>query len=209
MDTLRGTPFKENGISDEEKIESIEHLFKNILTILGMDLENDSIQETPKRVAKMYVKELFSGLRKDNFPKITVQENSFNYDQMLIECDISIESVCEHHFVPIIGRCHIAYIPGDKVIGLSKLNRVAKYFSRRPQVQERLNLQILSCLVEVLGTNDVAVTLDAVHYCVKMRGVEDKNCITRTTGLSGKFKSMSDVRSEYFTAIPSLSEFKI
>jgi GTP cyclohydrolase I len=168
MEKLYGTPYLGNNLTEEEKISVIEIHFTKILKTLGLDLDNDSLQKTPHRLAKMYAKELFNGLESKKFPKITVQSNEFKYDQMLIESNISIESVCEHHFVPIIGRCHIAYIPKYKVIGLSKLNRVAKYFSRRPQVQERLTQQIKNCLTDILETEDVAVTLDAVHFCVKM-----------------------------------------
>jgi len=184
-------------IGDDTKIKVIAKNFREIMAVLGLDLENDSLQNTPQRVAKMYVQELFNGLKDENFPKITVQENSFNYDQMLIERGIEINSVCEHHFVPIIGVCHIAYIPKDKVIGLSKLNRVAQYYAARPQVQERLTEQIKSKLVEILGTDDVAVCLDAAHMCVKMRGIKDSNCMTRTTALGGAFKEDNNARSEF------------
>lgn len=193
------TPKVENNLDDEAKIQIIKSYFEKIMLTLGLDLGNDSLMETPKRVAKMYVKELFQGLKDENFPKVTVQDNSFNYDQMLIERNIEINSVCEHHFVPIIGNCHIAYIPRDKVIGLSKLNRIAKYYAQRPQVQERLTEQISKKLQEVLGTKDVAVCVDAAHMCVKMRGIEHSNCLTRTTSLGGAFRE--EVRAEFLSAI--------
>ena len=186
-----------------DQLQVIEKAFADIMNALGLDLTDDSLQNTPKRVAKMYVEEIFTGLDPYTFPKITVQDNKFGYNQMLIESNISIHSVCEHHFVPIIGMAHIAYIPGQKVIGLSKLNRIAHHYARRPQVQERLTEQIKACLTEVLDTIDVAVTVDAIHYCVKMRGVKDSNCVTRTTALGGKFLD-NIVRAEYLNAIPKM-----
>lgn len=188
---------------DKKKI--IEFHFKEIMHALGLDMSDDSLEGTPKRVAKMFVDELFCGLDENNFPSMTTQDNKFNYSQMLTEVNIDVRSVCEHHFVPIIGVAHISYIPGKKLIGLSKLNRVTEYYSRRPQVQERLTENIKDKLIEVLGTEDVAVTIDAVHYCVKMRGVKHSNCITRTTGLGGMFKKEQVVRSEYFNSIPRIT----
>lgn len=198
------TPYKGTKLSNKQQLESIEDNFKEILESLGMDLTDDSITETPRRVAKMYVNELFTGLNPDNFPKITVQENKFNYDQMLIETNIDILSFCEHHFQPIVGKAHIAYIPNEKVLGLSKLNRVASHFARRPQVQERLTEQIHKCLQEVLGCENVAVVIDAEHFCVKMRGVEQQQCVTRTSALGGSFKDNTDCRNEFFNSIPRL-----
>lgn len=194
--------------TDEEKIAQIEHHFASILDILGVDLTDPSTIKTPHRVAKMYVKELFSGLEPSNFPKITTQPNSFNYNHMLVESNIAIQSVCEHHFVPILGVCHIAYIPGEKVIGLSKLNRVAQYFARRPQVQERLTKEIKQSLVEVLETEDVAVVIDAIHLCVRMRGVQDHDALTRTMDLGGIFRTAPE-RGEFLLSIPTPQELKL
>lgn len=194
-------------ISNEAKKEIIADHFGVIMHLLGLDLEDPSLKDTPNRVAKMYVDELFCGMSKDNYPKITVQPNDFKYDQMLVEANIKINSVCEHHFVPIIGYCHIAYIPKNKVIGLSKLNRIAQYYARRPQVQERLTQVIFNDLKEVLETEDVAVTVDAIHMCVRMRGIKDYNASTRTTALGGNF--LTTARDEYFNAIPKLSDLKL
>jgi GTP cyclohydrolase I len=199
------SPIRKTSLTNEQKISLIEDRFKEIMDILGLDLNDDSLQKTPHRVAKMYVNELFESLKENSFPKITTQENKFNYDQMLIETGIEVNSVCEHHFVPILGRCHIAYIPKKKLIGLSKLNRVAKYYASRPQVQERMTEQIARHLCDILGTNDVAVVIDAAHMCVKMRGVKDADCITRTTSLRGKFKDDEKCRAEFMAAIPRMT----
>ncbi|CCB85196.1 MULTISPECIES: GTP cyclohydrolase I FolE [Parachlamydia] len=201
-------PWNDNHLTDDEKIKNIEYYFEKILLTLGMDVEDDSIRKTPYRYAKMLVKELFPGLNRNNFPKITTQENKFNYRNMLLESHISIHSMCEHHFVPILGYCHIAYIPNDRVIGLSKLNRVAHYFARRPQVQERLTRQIKECLSSLLNTPDVAVVIDASHLCVKMRGVQDADCFTRTYDMGGLFEE-DTYRNEFFGAIPKHSEIKL
>lgn len=176
----------------------IEKHFRAIMQELGLDMEDPSLKETPHRVAKMYCKELFIGLT-EGPPRIMIQPNDFKYDQMLIEKGIEINSVCEHHFVPIIGTCSIAYIPRERVIGLSKLNRIAQYFASRPQVQERLTQQIKNFLVESLDTDDVAVCIDAVHMCVKMRGIKDSNCTTRTTALGGRF--LDSARAEFLSAV--------
>lgn len=165
------TPTVKNGLDDEKKIEIIAENFKNILETLGLDLTNDSLRESPRRIAKMYVTEVFKGLKKENFPKITVIENDMKYDQMVVIRDVTVLSTCEHHFVTIHGTATIAYIPKDRVIGLSKINRIADFFSRRPQVQERLTKQIADCLVEVLQTENVAVHINAKHYCVISRGI--------------------------------------
>jgi GTP cyclohydrolase I len=202
------TPWIDNGLSDEEKIARIESSMRDIMQTLGLDLEDDSLRDTPKRVAKMYVQELFSGLSKETFPKITVVENKFSYQQMLIETNIEINSVCEHHLVPIIGACHIAYIPKDKVLGLSKFNRIARYFAQRPQVQERLTQQIHRALKDVLGTDDVSVVIDAIHMCVRMRGVRDGHTITRTSAIDGVFKA-GNARAEFFRSIPKTNEFRM
>jgi GTP cyclohydrolase I len=198
------TPYLGTKLSNQEQLNLVEKNFKEILEALGMDLKDDSIQDTPKRVAKMFVNELFTGLKDENFPRITVQENKFNYNSMLIEAGIEVKTVCEHHFQNIVGKAHIAYIPSKKVIGLSKLNRVTEYFCKRPQVQERLTAQVMTCLQEVLECEDVAVVIDARHYCVKMRGVEHPDCMTRTSMLGGKFLSDTNLRNEFFNSIPRL-----
>ncbi|HVK61021.1 MAG TPA: GTP cyclohydrolase I FolE [Bdellovibrionales bacterium] len=191
------TPVKANGLTNEQKIERISEHFKVILETLGLDLENDSLRDSPKRIARMYVSEIFRGLDPKNFPKITVIENDMEYDQMLVVREISTLSTCEHHFVTIDGKATVAYIPNGKVIGLSKINRIADYFSRRPQVQERLTKQIADCLVRVLGTEDVAVHINAKHYCVKSRGIEDHSSTTITSDLRGAFKDDSRTRGEF------------
>jgi GTP cyclohydrolase I len=207
-DKIPHSPYIPNHLSADDKIKNIEHHFEKILETLGLDLTDDSIKKTPHRYAKMLVKELFTGLDEKQFPKITTQENKFEYSQMLIESNISIRSVCEHHFVPILGYCHIAYIPNSKIIGLSKLNRIAQYYASRPQVQERMTKQIKSCLSYVLETDDVAVVVDALHLCVRMRGVQDANALTRTSDLGGQFLQ-SPSRNEFFSAIPTLQSLKI
>jgi len=175
-------------LSDDEKVAIIEKHFTEILQTLGMDLTDDSIRQTPHRVAKMYVKEIFSGLHPANKPSVTLFENKYRYSQMLVEKDIAVYSMCEHHLVPIYGKAHVAYISNGEVIGLSKINRIVKYFSKRPQVQERLTRQIAQELKETLKTEDVAVVIDAAHMCVAARGVEDVNSATVTADLGGQFK---------------------
>ena len=187
-------------MDDQLKIELIEKNFKEIMHILGLDLNDESLKDTPKRVAKMYVKEIFSGLNPENKPKPTLFENKFNFHEMLIEKNITIYSYCEHHFVPIIGKAHVAYFPKDHVIGLSKLNRIAQYFAKRPQVQERLTIQIANELKEVLNTEDVAVVIEADHLCVASRGVNDINSSTLTSSYHGKFLNF-DVRKEFLENI--------
>lgn len=182
---LRADAFE---ISDDTKIELIEDHFREILNILGLDLTDDSLKGTPHRVAKMYVKEIFSGLNPAKKPKAAMFENKYQYNEMLVEKGITVHSHCEHHLVPIIGRAHVAYISSGKVIGLSKLNRIVQYFAKRPQVQERLTVQIANELKEVLQTEDVAVIIDARHLCVSMRGVQDVNSSTVTAHYGGKFK---------------------
>ena len=191
------TPHLANGLSDEEKIEKIEEKFSDIMKILGLDLEDDSLADTPKRLAKMYVLELFSGLDSKNFPKITVIENKMKYDQMIVIQNIEVLSVCEHHFQTIEGRATVAYIPHQKVIGLSKINRIVQFFSRRPQVQERLTKQIADALVFILGTENVAVHMNAKHYCVIARGIQDSSSSTVTSDLRGHFKSHKETREEF------------
>lgn len=184
------TPLRTDAFAmdDREKIELIEKHFKSIMEIMGLDLTDDSLKGTPKRVAKMYIKEIFSGLDPKNKPSATLFENKYNYNQMLVEKDISVFSNCEHHFVPIYGKAHVAYISSGKVIGLSKLNRIVHYFAKRPQVQERLTMQIANELKKVLNTEDVAVVIDAKHMCVHSRGIKDTNSSTVTTAYSGKFE---------------------
>ncbi len=189
-------------IDDELKIELIEKNFREIMHVLGLDLNDESLKDTPRRVAKMYVKEVFSGLNPDNKPKATAFTNSFKFKEMLVEKDITIFSYCEHHFVPIFGKAHIAYFPNGHVIGLSKLNRIAQYFAKRPQVQERLTIQIANELKETLGTEDVAVIIDANHMCVASRGVNDVNSSTITSSFNGKFMNEA-VRSEMLKYIYS------
>lgn len=181
------TPWKDNGLSNTKKKMKLEGYFRKALQTIGMDLTDDSLKDTPKRMAKMWVEEIFSGLNPDNFPKITCVENKFGYKEPLIEINITLNSNCEHHFIPIIGVCHIAYIPGDKVIGLSKLNRIVHYYGKRPQIQERLNLQIASKLKELLGTDDVAVIIDAVHTCVRTRGIQDVSSLENLNTLGEVF----------------------
>ena len=185
------TPMIDNAFakSDEEKIKKIAFHFREIMETLGLDLKDDSLNGTPQRVAKMYVKEIFSGLNPANKPKVALFENKYQYNQMLVEKDITFYSNCEHHFVPIFGKAHVAYISNGKVIGLSKLNRIVQYFAKRPQVQERLTVQIAKELQKVLGTQDVAIILDAKHLCVSSRGVQDINSATVSSFYGGKFEN--------------------
>ncbi|GAB3902038.1 GTP cyclohydrolase I FolE [Larkinella knui] len=193
------TPMREDAfeLSDDTKIELIEGHFREIMNILGLDLTDDSLKGTPRRVAKMYVKEIFSGLNPAKKPIATLFENKYQYSEMLVEKGITVHSQCEHHFVPIIGRAHVAYISSGKVIGLSKLNRIVQYFAKRPQVQERLTVQIANELKAVLQTEDVAVIIDARHLCVSMRGVQDANSSTVTVHYCGKFKDDEATRQEF------------
>ena len=181
---LRPDAFEQD---DEQKIEKIEKHFREIMHILGLDLTDDSLKGTPRRVAKMYVKEVFSGLNPKNRPHARLFENKYNYDQMLVEKDITFYSHCEHHFVPIYGKIHVAYFSSGKVIGFSKINRIVQYFAKRPQVQERLTVQIGKEIERVLHTGDVGVVVDANHMCVASRGVGDTNSKTGTAYFSGKF----------------------
>ncbi len=191
------TPMESNGLSQEVKREKIEHHMREILGLLQLDLTDDSLVETPKRVAKMYVNEVFSGLDYANFPKITVIENKMNVSEMVRVKDITLTSTCEHHLVTIDGKAAVAYIPRGKIIGLSKINRIVRFFSQRPQVQERLTQQILVALQTLLDSEDVAVTIDATHFCVKSRGVMDATSETTTTALGGIFKSNPATRHEF------------
>ncbi len=194
---VRPTPMVETGLGSKEKIEIIAQKFTEIMQVLGMDLSNDSLQETPHRIAKMYVNEVFSGLNPENFPKMTVIENEMEYDQMVSVQGIQVLSVCEHHFQTIHGVATVAYIPSKTVIGLSKINRIVQYFGRRPQVQERLTKQIADCLQYVLKTEHVAVHINAKHYCVIARGVQDAGSSTATSDLRGHFKSKAETRTEF------------
>jgi len=188
-------------VKEKSKINKIEKHFAAIMDILGLDREDDSLTDTPLRVAKMYVNEIFWGLKPENFPKCTVIENKMGYDEMVIEKDITLMSNCEHHFVTIDGKAHVAYIPKGKVLGLSKLNRIVEYFARRPQVQERIAEQIYHALVFILGTEDIAVVIEGTHYCVKSRGVEDHSSYTYTAKLGGCFRSEPEARAEFMTLI--------
>jgi GTP cyclohydrolase I len=196
------TPMREGAfdLSDEEKMEQIADHFREILDILGMDLNDDSIKGTPRRVAKMYVQEIFKGLNPEKKPKATLFDNKYQYRNILLERDIRVQSFCEHHFLPIYGKAHVAYISSGKVIGLSKLNRIVDYYSRRPQVQERLTMQIANELKEVLGTEDVAVIIDAKHMCVQARGIEHQCSSTVTAEYGGRFLN-ENVRQELLQMI--------
>jgi GTP cyclohydrolase I len=186
--------------SDAEKMALIEKHFREIMDVLGLDLTDDSLQDTPRRVAKMFVKEIFTGLNPAEKPSISLFENKYGYRQMLVERGIKLHSFCEHHFLPIYGVAHVAYIPNEHVIGLSKLNRIVEYYGRRPQVQERLTLQIADELKRILKTEDVAVYIEAKHMCVQLRGVEHNDSVTDTYEFSGKFLN-EQFRNEFMRAI--------
>jgi len=200
--TVLDTPMRPDAfvLNDEQKIIKIQEHFTAIMETLGLDLTDDSLSQTPKRVAKMYVKDIFSGLNPANKPSVTLFENKYGYSQMLVERNISLYSMCEHHFVPIIGKAHVAYMANGKVIGLSKIHRMVKYYAKRPQVQERLTKQIAEALKSTLGIEDVAVAIDARHMCVECRGVEDVTSSTITSSLSGEFLNQS-TRSEFLRFI--------
>ncbi|MEB0260103.1 MULTISPECIES: GTP cyclohydrolase I FolE [unclassified Mucilaginibacter] len=187
-------------MDDDTKMELIAKYFTGIMQVLGMDLDDDSLKDTPKRVAKMYVKEIFSGLNPANKPKPTLFNNPFQYKQMLVERNIAVFSNCEHHFVPIVGKAHVAYISNGQVIGLSKLNRIVQYCSQRPQVQERLTMQIANMLKEALGTDDVAVIIDAHHHCVSSRGIRDAGSTTLTAEYCGQFLN-AETKNEFLKYI--------
>lgn len=195
------TPTVMNELESKQKTTLIEGHFRSIMQTLGMDLTDDSLQDSPGRVAKMFVNEIFWGLNPENFPKCTAIENKMGYDEMVLERDINVTSCCEHHFVTINGVAHVAYIPDKKVLGLSKLNRVVEYFSRRPQVQERLTEQVYHALSFILETPNVAVVIDAEHFCVKARGIEDPHSSTITSKLGGAFKSEPELRAEFMHLI--------
>jgi len=192
------TPMREDAflLSDDQKMLLIEDKFREIMDVLGLDLKDDSLNGTPHRVAKMFVKEIFSGLNPENKPKISVFENKFKYGEMLVEKNINLNSTCEHHFLPIVGKAHVAYVSSGQVIGLSKINRVVDYFARRPQVQERLTVQISNELKRILKTEDVAVIIDAKHLCVSSRGIQDEGSSTITAEYGGVFKD--PLRKEEF-----------
>ena len=191
------TPMIDTGLNPEEKYQRIKELMSDVVSTLGLDLSDDSLAETPHRIAKMYVHEIFSGLDYSEFPKLSVIDNKMGANEMVKVRDIDLTSTCEHHFVTIDGVAKVAYIPKDKIIGLSKINRVVRFFGRRPQVQERLTRQILVALQALLKTDDVAVSIDATHYCVKSRGVQDSNSQTSTTALGGCFKENIHTRAEF------------
>ena len=189
------TPMKPDAfkMSDIDKKKRIAILFEEIMDVMGLDLTDDSLKGTPQRVAKMYIDEIFSGLNPQNKPKVALFENKYQYNQMLVEKNITFYSNCEHHFVPIIGRAHIAYISSGKVIGLSKLNRIVQYFAKRPQVQERLTNQIANELKKILNTEDIAVIIDAKHLCVSSRGIKDDTSATVTCYYGGQFKDQGKI----------------
>jgi GTP cyclohydrolase I len=192
------TPTLESTYDRKTKIEMIESHFVGIMRILGLDLSDDSLVETPKRVAKMYVNEIFWGLDWEAFPKCTTVDNKMHYNEMVVERNINVQSNCEHHFVVIDGLATVAYVPKQKVLGLSKINRIVEYFAKRPQIQERLTEQIFHTLCYILETDDVAVMIDAQHYCVKSRGVEDTGSSTVTSRLGGGFKTDPAARAEFY-----------
>ncbi len=191
------TPMLENGLTPEQKYSRVKDLFTEIVTTLGLDLTDDSLAETPHRISKMYVHEIFSGLDYKHFPKLSLIDNKMGADEMIKIRDIDMTSTCEHHFVTIDGKARVAYIPKNRIIGLSKINRVVRFFAQRPQVQERLTRQILVAMQTLLETDDVAVSIDAVHYCVKSRGVQDTNSQTSTTALGGCFRENIHTRAEF------------
>lgn len=200
---LRADAFE---ISDEEKRNRIEASVRDILDTLGMDLEDDSLKGTPRRVAKAFVNELFSGLNPANKPKLSTFDNNYKYGEMLVEKNITVYSTCEHHLLPIVGRAHVAYISNGNVIGLSKMNRIVDYYAKRPQVQERLTMQVVQALQKAMGTEDVACVIDAKHLCVNSRGVRDIESSTVTSEFGGKFKD-KEVRREFLDYIKMETNF--
>lgn len=198
------TPMTEQVKRDNnEKVAFIEDHFRQIMELLGLDLKDDSLIDTPKRVSKMFVNEIFWGLDYNQFPKATTVENKMRYDEMVVERNITVNSNCEHHFVIIDGFAHVAYMPKDKVLGLSKLNRIVEFFAKRPQIQERLTAQIAHALMFILETDDVAVMVDAVHYCVKSRGVMDSSSSTATSFMGGKFREDPALKAEFLNVVRS------
>jgi GTP cyclohydrolase I len=197
------TPTIFNETAENLKIKEISAHFSEIMKLIGLDLTDDSLAETPKRVAKMYINEIFWGLDYSHFPKCTTVANKMNYDEMVIEKNINVQSYCEHHFVIFSGKAHVSYFPKNKVLGLSKLNRIVEYFSRRPQIQERLTEQLFFALNFILETEDIAVVVSAEHFCVKSRGVEDIGSNTISSKMGGKFKTNSNTRNEFLSYIKS------
>lgn len=191
------TPIIPSELTSEQKYQKIKGLLTDVVSTLGLDLNDDSLAETPHRIAKMYVHEIFSGLDYENFPSISVIENKMSVDEMVKVSDISVISTCEHHFVTIDGFARVAYIPESKIVGLSKINRIVRFFAQRPQVQERLTQQILVAIQTLAETENVAVSINATHYCVKSRGVMDTSSVTSTTALGGSFKTNPQIRTEF------------
>ena len=207
--TSATTPLREDAfiISDQEKMDRIQESVKDILITLGMDLTDDSLRGTPRRVAKAFVKELFMGLNPKNQPKASTFDNNYNYEEMLVEKNIIVYSTCEHHLLPIVGRAHVAYISNGKVIGLSKMNRIVDYFAKRPQVQERLTMQIVQFMQESLGTKDVACVIDAKHLCVNSRGIKDIESSTITAEFGGKFTE-KETKQEFLDYLKIDTDFQ-
>lgn len=205
------TPLRDDAfdVSDAEKIEQIQAHFSDIMDILGLDMTDDSLRGTPKRVAKMFVNEIFGGLHPDKKPGMSTFDNKYKYNQMLVEKDITVYSTCEHHFLPIVGRAHVGYISNGRVIGLSKMNRIVDYFAKRPQVQERLTMQIVKTMQEALGTKDVACVIDAKHLCVNSRGIRDIESSTVTAELGGRFKNDPTTRKEFLHYIGINTKFNV
>lgn len=205
------TPLRDDAfeLSADEKVEKIEADFRNIMETLGLDLTDDSLKGTPKRVAKMFVKEIFGGLLPERKPGMSTFENKYNYNEMLVEKDIVVYSTCEHHFLPIVGRAHVGYISKGKVIGLSKMNRIVEYYAKRPQVQERLTMQIVKAMQEALGTDDVACIIDAKHLCVNSRGIKDIESSTVTAEYGGAFKDNEQLRKEFIAYIGMKTAFNV
>jgi len=209
LSTSRKTPLKSDAfaLSEDEKIEKIQEHVAAILDILGMDLTDDSLKGTPKRVAKAYVKEIFGGLNPDRRPSASIFENKYEYGEMLVEKNITLYSTCEHHLLPIIGKAHIAYISNGNVVGLSKMNRIVEYYAKRPQVQERLTLQVIEELQHILKTENVACIIDAKHLCVNSRGIRDVASSTVTAEYGGVFKTNETLRKEFLSYIQLETEF--
>ena len=205
------TPLRDDAfeLSADEKVEMIEADFRHIMETLGLDLTDDSLKGTRKRVAKMFVKEIFGGLLPERKPGMSTFENKYNYNQMLVEKDIVVYSTCEHHFLPIVGRAHVGYISKGKVIGLSKMNRIVEYYAKRPQVQERLTRQIVKAMQDALGTDDVACIIDAKHLCVNSRGIKDIESSTVTAEYGGAFKDNEQLRKEFIAYIGMKTTFNV
>jgi GTP cyclohydrolase I len=200
------TPTVKINLDRTEKIHIIEGHFKSIMETLGLDLSDDSLMDTPKRVAKMFTNETMWGLDYEAFPKCTTVDNKMKYDEMVVERNITVQSLCEHHILPIVGKATIAYVPKNKVLGLSKMPRIVEYFSRRPQIQERLTEQIFHALQFILETDDIAVVVDATHLCVSSRGVEDNSASTITSKLGGGFKTDPAARAEFMRLVSSTDQ---